>query len=133
MIHPTAIVSKNSKVHDSSEIGPFCIIDDNVEQTYVPGKVKENQQLKMSGLYQYHFNTFEMNKWLTELATKLNIELIDDEIKEVKLNDNGEIDELIFFILTHTEQLKIVKETVLQTHIYIHEGSSTYSLYPAHI
>ena len=31
MIHPTAIVSKNSKVHDSSEIGPFCIIDDNVE------------------------------------------------------------------------------------------------------
>ena len=31
MIHPTAIVSKKSKVHDSSEIGPFCIIDDNVE------------------------------------------------------------------------------------------------------
>ena len=31
MIHPSAIVSKNSKVHASSEIGPFCIIGDNVE------------------------------------------------------------------------------------------------------
>ena len=61
------------------------IINDDVEQTYEPGKVAENIQLKMSGLYQFHFNTFEMNKWLTELANQNNIELIDDEIKEVSI------------------------------------------------
>ena len=84
-----------NKMYENEMWVPRSIINDDVEQTYEPGKVQENIQLKLSGLYQYHFNTFEMNKWLTELATKLNIELIDDEIKEVKLNDNGEIDELI--------------------------------------
>ena len=84
-----------NKMYENDMWVPKSILDDNVEQTYVPGKVKENQQLKMSGLYQYHFNTFEMNKWLTELANQNNIELIDDEIKEVRLNNNGEIDELI--------------------------------------
>jgi len=84
-----------NKMYENEMWVPRSIINDDVEQTYEPGKVQENIQLKLSGLYQYHFNTFEMNKWLTELATKLNIELIDDEIKEVRLNNNGEIDELI--------------------------------------
>ena len=30
-IHPTAIISAKSKIDDSVEIGPFCIIDDDVE------------------------------------------------------------------------------------------------------
>ena len=30
-IHPTAIISEKSKIDDSVEIGPFCIIDDDVE------------------------------------------------------------------------------------------------------
>ena len=31
MIHPTAIISKKAKIHKNVKIGPFCIIDDNVE------------------------------------------------------------------------------------------------------
>lgn len=30
MIHPTAIVSDKAKIHNSSIIGPYCIIDENV-------------------------------------------------------------------------------------------------------
>ena len=31
MIHNTSIVSKNAKLHKDVDIGPFCVIDDNVE------------------------------------------------------------------------------------------------------
>ena len=31
MIHSTAIISKKAKIHKNVKIGPFCIIDDNVE------------------------------------------------------------------------------------------------------
>ena len=31
MIHSTAIISKKAKLHKNVKIGPFCIIDDNVE------------------------------------------------------------------------------------------------------
>ena len=30
MIHPSAVVSKNAKIHETSEIGPFCTIGDGV-------------------------------------------------------------------------------------------------------
>jgi UDP-N-acetylglucosamine acyltransferase len=30
MIHPSAIVSANARIHDSAEIGPYCIIGDGV-------------------------------------------------------------------------------------------------------
>ena len=30
-IHPTSIIHDNSKIDDSVEIGPFCIIDEGVE------------------------------------------------------------------------------------------------------
>ena len=30
MIHPTAIVSKNAKIHRDIKVGPYCIIDSNV-------------------------------------------------------------------------------------------------------
>ena len=72
-----------------------CFVNNEVEQLYEPGGVAENKQLKMSGLYQYHFNTFKLNEYLTELAKKFNIEIVDDEIKEVRLNNNGEVDELV--------------------------------------
>ena len=31
MIHPTSIVSKNAQIDDSTYIGPFCYISDNVK------------------------------------------------------------------------------------------------------
>ena len=30
-IHPTAIVHEKSQIHESVEIGPFCIIDEDIE------------------------------------------------------------------------------------------------------
>ena len=30
MIHPTAIVSTKSFIHQNVRIGPYCIVDDNV-------------------------------------------------------------------------------------------------------
>ena len=31
MIHPSSIISKKAKIHNSSSIGPYCVIGDNVE------------------------------------------------------------------------------------------------------
>ena len=31
MFHPSSIISKNAKVHESTYIGPFCVIGDHVE------------------------------------------------------------------------------------------------------
>ena len=31
MFHPSSIISKNAKIHESTKIGPFCVIGDNVE------------------------------------------------------------------------------------------------------
>ena len=41
------------------------------------------------GTNQFHFNTFALNDFLTELAIKNNIKLIDDEITQVQKNENG--------------------------------------------
>ena len=30
-IHPTAIVHEKSQIHESVEIGPFCIINEDIE------------------------------------------------------------------------------------------------------
>lgn len=44
---------------------------------------------------QYHFNTQKLNDFLTRVAYLKGIAVIDDEISEVVLNDQGEIDHLI--------------------------------------
>jgi tryptophan halogenase len=44
---------------------------------------------------QYHFNTQKLNDFLTELSINRNIEVIDDEIKDIILKENGEINYLI--------------------------------------
>ena len=31
MIHPSAVVSKNAEIHETSKIGPFCVIGDGVK------------------------------------------------------------------------------------------------------
>ena len=31
MIHPSAVVSKNTDIHESTNIGPFCVIGDGVK------------------------------------------------------------------------------------------------------
>ena len=31
MIHPSAVISKNAEIHETTNIGPFCIIGDGVK------------------------------------------------------------------------------------------------------
>ena len=38
MIHPSAVISKNAEIHETTNIGPFCIIGDGV-------KIGENNNL----------------------------------------------------------------------------------------
>jgi flavin-dependent dehydrogenase len=40
-------------------------------------------------LSQYHFNTFKLNEYLTKLCKERNIDIIDDEIVNVKINKQG--------------------------------------------
>ena len=44
---------------------------------------------------QYHFNTFKLNEFLTKVAELKEISVIDDEILDVQLNENGEISKLV--------------------------------------
>lgn len=44
---------------------------------------------------QYHFNTHKLNDYLTNLSLKRRISVIDDEILDVQLNENGEVDKLV--------------------------------------
>ena len=38
MIHPSAVIAKNAEIHETTHIGPFCIIGDGV-------KIGENNNL----------------------------------------------------------------------------------------
>lgn len=44
---------------------------------------------------QYHFNTFKLNNFLSDIAVKKGINIFEDEITDVKLNSNGEIDTIV--------------------------------------
>ncbi len=44
---------------------------------------------------QYHFNTYKLNDFLTTVAELKGINVIDDEITDVVLNDQGEIGKII--------------------------------------
>ncbi len=46
MIHPTAIVDKNSKISENVEIGPYCIIGPNVE---IESKTKLHSHINIKG------------------------------------------------------------------------------------
>lgn len=41
--------------------------------------------------YQFHFNTFKLNEFLTKKCKELGINVVDDIIKNVELTENGEI------------------------------------------
>lgn len=68
MVHPEMLVNKVHKRHAENFTSP---------------------------VNQYHFNTNKLNEFLTNLSIERNIDVIDDEIKDVILNENGEVDYLV--------------------------------------
>lgn len=65
--------------------------------------LKENN----SPVTQYHFNTFKLIDFLTGIASERGIEIIDDEIKDVVLNEQGEIAHLSSEHSTYTSDFFI--------------------------
>ena len=56
---------------------------------------KRHAENKTSPVNQYHFNTNKLNDFLTKLSIERGIDVIDDEINDVVLNENGEVDYLV--------------------------------------
>tara|TARA_A100001011_G_C14257995_1_gene820969 strand:- start:165 stop:1604 length:1440 start_codon:yes stop_codon:yes gene_type:complete len=55
---------------------------------------------------QFHFNTFKLNQWLIDKCISREIDVIDDEIKDVVVNENG-ISKLISENHTYTSEFYI--------------------------
>jgi tryptophan halogenase len=72
----------------SEKIEPLDMIDQYVLNSVVPRK---NAEDKSRFSNQYHFNTNKLNDFLTKISLERNIEIVDDEIVDVNLNENGEI------------------------------------------
>ena len=65
-------------------IGPE--LENNVIGDYYNTK---NERQEVGGYYQFHFNTFELNTYLTKHAKKWGIEIIDDKVLEVMQDETG--------------------------------------------
>lgn len=72
----------------SKYLNPSLSWDNKVYFDYV------NPITDLSPVNQYHFNTFKLNAFLVELCNNRNIKIYDDEIKDVNLNEQGEIESL---------------------------------------
>lgn len=77
------------------------IISNNIEQIktadqhYINNTVFKNDLLKnYSPSNQFHFNTFKLNEFLIKKCNENKISIINDEIKNVYLNNKGEIQKI---------------------------------------
>jgi tryptophan halogenase len=68
---------------------PFDIVQQEMLANKVP---KHHAVNRTSPVNQYHFNTFKLNEFLTNTAKERDIEVIDDDIVDSVLNDQGEIE-----------------------------------------
>jgi len=71
---------------------PFDIVQREMLENKVP---KRHAIERTSPVNQYHFNTFKLNEFLTNKAKERDITVIDDNILDSTLNEQGEIDYLI--------------------------------------
>lgn len=76
------------------------LVSDSADSKDLSGKIFwENKVQKWflennrTPVAQYHFNTFKLNEYLTQIALERNITILHDEITDVTVNDDG-IDEL---------------------------------------
>lgn len=69
----------NNNLFWKNQISEFCLPENS----------------KQIPVNQYHFNTFKLNEFLNKKSIERKINVFEDEIKEVLLNDKGEIKELI--------------------------------------
>lgn len=70
------------------------LMSHNKSAEYFTPKIFFNNEIDTSlgpvgNLAQFHFNTFKLNDYLIKLCKKINVEIINDEIKEVEVNIKG--------------------------------------------
>jgi len=77
------------------------LISQDLESDKLSGESFWNNRLNASYLKennspvaQYHFNTFKLNEFLSNIAVDKGIRIINDEITDIVLNDSGEIDHI---------------------------------------
>lgn len=75
------IIQDNSH---SNEMSSKSFWDNKINKFYV-----ENRQIPVS---QYHFNTFKLNEFLTEQTLEKGVNIINDEITDVNLSQDGGIE-----------------------------------------
>jgi tryptophan halogenase len=71
----------------SKEMSGEIFWDNNIQNWFL-----ENNRTPVA---QYHFDTFKLNDYLTNIALERGITIYHDEITDVILNDDGEIDKII--------------------------------------
>lgn len=69
------------------------ILNSEFKEIYLQNKVPLTSNLKVSN--QYHFDTFSLNSYLTDICVKRNITIEDHFIKDVKLDKQGNINSLL--------------------------------------
>ena len=69
------------------------ILSGNFYDIFYQNKIPLNSDLKSSN--QYHFDTFKLNKYLTDKCIERDINIIDSLVKDVTLDQNGNIVNLV--------------------------------------
>jgi len=105
------VPNKKTYIHSvnhgfSHELGQYCSvyakqISENSDYIYRKNIEKNLVQINSTNIdnyspvNQYHFDNFKLNKFLRKKAIDKNITIIDDDIIDVELNNEGYIDNLI--------------------------------------
>jgi hypothetical protein len=82
----------NDKLGDTTYIQTKLMSENISNYEYTGHELRNNvivDEAETGGWNQFHFNTFALNDFLTELATSRGIKIIDDEITQVHKDENG--------------------------------------------
>jgi hypothetical protein len=100
----------NNRIGQYQALYGFCY-SNNISQIKTTNyRTLENKVINSknySPTKQYHFNTFKLNDYFIKICKERNIEIIEDEIKDVIINENNEISYLIGDKINYTSDFYI--------------------------
>ena len=82
----------DNKIGDTTYILTKLMAENFPHEDFAGPEINNNRiadGFEAGGWNQFHFNTFELNKYLTKLATSRGIKIVDDEITQVHTDENG--------------------------------------------
>jgi flavin-dependent dehydrogenase len=90
VVYGTMIKNKTKKL----DMCPSNYINNTVNRWFLEQNYKETDPIIGELVNQFHFNTNKLNVFLQKLCVQKNIEIIEDEIVDVLLHDDGSIKSL---------------------------------------